>query len=205
MEKYLFKPLEMNSTSCQSDALVHEENKAQPFQVTGGRLTQLKYGDLDTVAPAASVNTNAEDMCKWLDFLISKGRSPQRRQLIASDVFEEMIKKQIDFTDFIEGESLFPLDGYALGWQTGLYRGRKILRHRKNRRYSSLQAFLPDEGIGVCILLNFHSPTVSIMFTILYDILDRLLGLKGEEWNMKFHTKASHGLGLQRFLRIFIF
>ena len=101
-----------------------------------------------------------------------------------------MIKKQIDFTDFIEGESLFPLDGYALGWQTGLYRGRKILRHTgKIEGYSSLQAFLPDEGIGVCILLNFHSPTVSIMFTILYDILDRLLGLKGEEWNMKFHTK----------------
>lgn len=184
MEKYLFKPLEMNSTSCQSDALVHEENKAQPFQVTGGRLTQLKIWNVDTVAPAASVNTNAEDMCKWLDFLISKGRSRRGEQLIASDVFEEMIKKQIDFTDFIEGESLFPLDGYALGWQTGLYRGRKILRHTgKIEGYSSLQAFLPDEGIGVCILLNFHSPTVSIMFTILYDILDRLLGLKGEEWN----------------------
>ena len=116
--------------------------------------------------------------------------SRRGEQLIASDVFEEMIKKQIDFTDFIEGESLFPLDGYALGWQTGLYRGRKILRHTgKIEGYSSLQAFLPDEGIGVCILLNFHSPTVSIMFTILYDILDRLLGLKGEEWNMKFHTK----------------
>lgn len=190
MEKYLFKPLEMNSTSCQADALVHEENKAQPFQVTGGRLTQLKIWNVDTVAPAASVNTNAEDMCKWLDFLILKGRSRRGEQLISSDVFEEMIKKQIDFTDFIEGESLFPLDGYALGWQTGLYRGRKILRHTgKIEGYSSLQAFLPDEGIGVCILLNFHSPTVSIMFTILYDILDRLLGLKGEEWNMKFHTK----------------
>ena len=189
MEKYLFTPLGMKSSSCNAQSLVNSENHAEPFQVTDGDLTQLDIWNVDTVAPAASVNTTASDMCRWLSFLTSKGRTADGIQLISPSVFEEIIKKQISYTDFIETPDLFPLDGYAFGWQTGSYRGKYILRHTgKIEGYSSLHAFLPDEEIGVSIMLNFHSPTVSIMLAILYDILDKLLLIPPVTTVERFHS-----------------
>lgn len=142
MEKYLFKPLEMNSTSCQADALVHEENKAQPFQVTGGRLTQLKIWNVDTVAPAASVNTNAEDMCKWLDFLILKGRSRRGEQLISSDVFEEMIKKANRFYRFHRGRKPLSAGRIRIRMANGsLQRQKDLKAYGKNRRVQQPAGF----------------------------------------------------------------
>lgn len=188
MQKYLFSPLGMSSTSCDTASLIHSRNHAEPFQIMDGRLTQLDIWNVDSVAPAASVNTTAVDMCKWLSFLVSKGKSPNGKQLITPSVFEEMITKQIDFTDFIEDPQLFPLDGYALGWQTGLYRGKHILRHTgKIEGYSAVHTFIPEEGIGVSLMLNFHSPTISFMFSIMYDILDRLLGVHSPLSTYRFH------------------
>ena len=188
MKKYLFEPLDMTSTTCAAAELISAADHAEPFQVKDGKLTQLKIWDVDTVAPAASVNTTGKDMIKWLRFLTSGGKLTSGRQLISADVFEEMIKKQIDFTDFIEGDNLFPLDGYSFGWQTGRYRDMYILRHTgKIEGYSSIQVFMPEKQIGVSVLLNFHSPTMSLMLTVLYHVLDRLLGLPDCDWAKEFH------------------
>lgn len=191
MKKYLFDPLAMTSTTCSAKDLINAGNRAEPFKVQDGKLTQLKIWDVDTVSPAASVNTTGKDMIKWLDFLIAGGMLPSGKQLIRKDIFKEMITKQIDFTDFIDGENLYPLDGYGFGWQTGNYRGRPILRHTgKIEGYSSIQAFMPEDHIGVCVLLNFHSPTLSLMLTVLYDVLDRLLGLPKYDWPKDFHGQT---------------
>lgn len=177
MKDYLFDPLGMNSTNCRAANMTAIDNYAHPYQVINGTLTRLKVWDVDTVAPAASVNSTAEDMCKWLDFLVRKGKTADGTILIPEDIFETMITKQIDFEDFVGSDpEVFPLDGYAFGWQTGKYRGKRIARHTgKIEGYSSVQAFLPDDGIGVSVMLNLHSPTVAIMFTALYSVLDLLL------------------------------
>ena len=102
-----------------------------------------------------------------------------------------MTEKQIDYPDFIDDKALYPLDGYAFGWQTGSYRGRRILRHTgKIEGYSSVQAFLPEENAGAAILLNLHSPTVSVMFNLLYDILDRLAGFEHTDRTGLFHGNS---------------
>jgi len=46
---------------------------------------------------------------------------------------------------------------------------------------------LPNEGIGVAILTNLHSPTVPFMYGSLYTILDEVLGAEYEDWSVKFH------------------
>ena len=186
--KYLFGPLGMENSSCDTEKLRHSENHAEPHQVIDGRLTKLEIWNVDTVAGAASVNTTASDMVKWLAFLAAGGRTADGRQLIAPEVFREMTEKQIDYADFV-GEEFYPLDGYAFGWQTGSYRGKKILRHTgKIEGYSTVQAFIPEEGIGAFLTVNLHSPTISVMFAALYSILDELMGWGGEvTWTKKFH------------------
>ena len=190
MKKYLFDPLGMTSTTCTVYDLIDADDHAEPFQVKKGRLTQLKIWNVDAVAPAASVNTTARDMCKWLQFLASGGLSPAGERLIAPETFARMTSKQIDFADFVDDPEVYPLDGYAFGWQTGVYRGKRILRHTgKIEGYSAIQAFLPEAGIGASLLVNFHSPTLSLMLAILYDVMDGLLGYPGTDWPDRFHGR----------------
>ncbi len=191
MHEYIFSPLKMDESSCTADRLTRSGNWAVPHQVIEGRLTSLSVWNTDTVAPAASVNSTAADMTRWLDFLVRKGETAEGKRLIEESVFEEMISKQIDFPDFISGDCLFPSDGYAFGWQTGAYKGRRIRKHTgKIEGYSSIHAFLPEEKLGVAIMMNLHSPTVSIMHAILYTVIDSLLGEKKENWSEKFRPKT---------------
>ncbi|MEA4987833.1 MAG: serine hydrolase [Anaerovorax sp.] len=187
MKKYLFKPLAMTSTNCLAEIMVDSNNFAHPYQVLDGTLTKLPVWNVDVVAPAASVNSTGADMCKWLTFLINKGKTKDGVQLIPENIFKTMHTKQIDFKDAIEDAELYPTDGYAMGWQTGKYRGKSICKHMgKIEGYSSIQAFMPDDNIGISIMMNLHSPAVSITHTILYIIIDSLLNLPPIDWTWKF-------------------
>lgn len=191
MKEYLFDPLKMYSTTCSAEALAAEKNHAMPFQVIDGNLTELPIWNVDTVAPAASVNTTARDMAKWLDFLTRGGVAPSGKQLIAPEIFKEMITKHISFEDFLPAGDFHAADGYAFGWQTGFYRGLPILKHTgKIEGYSSLQAFLPEEGIGVALLMNLHSPSIAIFHTLLYTVLDEVLALPPIDWSHRFHGQT---------------
>ena len=62
VHEYLFAPLSMSESSCQAAQLISASNHADPYQVINGKLTALPVWNVDTVAPAASVNTTAQDM-----------------------------------------------------------------------------------------------------------------------------------------------
>ncbi|QIB69824.1 beta-lactamase family protein [Aminipila butyrica] len=190
MQTYIFDPLGMTGANCQAEALSNSVDFAHPYQVLEGKLTKLPIWNVDVVAPAASVNCTAIDMSKWLTFLISKGREKEGLPWIPESIFETMIAKQVNFPDALGSQAdLYPTDGYAMGWQTGSYRGRSICKHMgKIEGYSSIQAFLPDDQIGISILLNLHSPAVSITHTLLYTLLDTLLALPKVDWTHKFRS-----------------
>ncbi|QAT42980.1 serine hydrolase [Aminipila luticellarii] len=188
MHHYLFDPLGMTQTNCQAKSMTDSDNFAHPYQVLDGVLTKLPVWDVDSVAPAASVNCTAIDMCKWLNFLIRKGRTAEGISLIPEDIFETMITKQVEYDDCLgPDKSLYPTDGYAMGWKTGEYRGKAMRRHTgKIEGYSTIQAFLPEDGVGISVMMNLHSPTVAIMHTVLYSIIDSLLELPAIDWTWKF-------------------
>ena len=49
-----------------------------------------------------------------------------------------------------------------------------------------MQVYLPDEKVGVGILMNLHSPSTPVFYTILYTILDQVLGYPCAHWEKKF-------------------
>ena len=189
MKNYLFEPLGMTLANCSAKSLTDSGNFAHPYQVLDGVLTKLKVWNVDVVAPAASVNCTAIDMSKWLAFLVNKGQTSNGAQLIPKEIFETMTTKQVDFPDYLNTAEAYPTDGYAMGWKTGKYRGKSIIRHTgKIEGYSCIQAFMPDDGIGISVMLNLHSPTVSIMHTVLYTLIDYLLDLSPIDWAHQFRS-----------------
>ncbi len=143
---------------------------------------------MDLAGPAASVNSTANDMAKWIMMHIAGGKTEDGTVLIQPETFREMHSVQSQFEDSVGNGDFYECINYSMGWRTGTYKGHEFHKHTgKIEGYSSIQAFLPNEGIGVVILTNFHSPTVPFMYSTLYTILDEVLGLEYENWIERFH------------------
>lgn len=188
MHELIFAPLSMERTTCTAEEFLSDPNHAEPYQFTEGNLKRLSFWNVDLAGPAASVNCTASDMAKWLHFHIDGGKTSEGRQLISAKNFLQMHDKQIDYIDSAGlAEDCYPGTGYCMGWQCGEYRGHKFQKHSgKIEGYSSLQVYLPDDRVGVGILMNLHSPSTPIFYSILYTILDSVLGYPDAHWERRF-------------------
>lgn len=188
MRDLIFTPLSMERTTCTAEEILSDSNHAEPYRFNNGALEHLPFWNVDLAGPAASVNCTARDMAKWLHFHIDGGRTSSGEQLISEKNFSQMHEKQMDYVDSAGlPDDCYPGTGYCMGWQCGTYRGHKFQKHSgKIEGYSSLQVYLPDEKVGVGILMNLHSPSTPVFYTILYTILDQVLGYPCAHWEKKF-------------------
>ena len=184
LREYLLDPLKMFFSYSSYEDTIKDRYIARPYQYVDGKLTELKYWNLDSVSPAASVVSNARDMAKWLTFLINEGKTSEGERLLSEELFRGMHAKLVDYEDALgNDQSLYPTEGYAMGWQPGMYRGHRIVKHMgKIEGFSSMQMFLPDDNVGVALMMNLHSPSVSVLHTLAYEIIDELLGLEKKDW-----------------------
>ncbi len=188
MQKYIFEPLNMKRTNCSMDIMKKDLDYSIPYRFRNGKLNPLEIWNLDMAGPAASVNSTANDMAKWLKMHIDGGKT-ENSILIQVDTFKEMHSPKSKLSETIgkDGEFYKCID-YSMGWRLGEYKGHKLHKHTgKIEGYSSIQAFLPEAGIGIAILINLHSPSVAYMYSVLYTLLDELLGEVHENWPAKFH------------------
>lgn len=187
MQKYIFDPLNMIRTNCFVDTMKSDADYSIPYRYRNGKLNTLDLWNLDLAGPAASVNSTANDMAKWLMMHIAGGKLEDGNILIQTETFKEMHSVQSHLGESLS-EGLYRCTDYSMGWRTGKYKGHTIMRHTgKIEGYSSIQAFMPEIGAGVAILTNFHSPTVGFMYSVLYTILDEVMGHEPENWVEKFH------------------
>lgn len=190
MQKYIFDPLHMTRTNCSVNIMERDDNYSIPYRYRKGKLNALNVWNLDLAGPAASVNCTANDMAKWLLMHIKGGETEDGNIMIQTETFREMHSVQSYLGESL-GEDLYKCTDYSMGWRTGKYKGHAIMRHTgKIEGYSSIQAFMPEIGVGAAILTNFHSPTVAFMYSTLYTIFDEVMGLEPENWVLKFHGEA---------------
>ena len=188
MEEYLFAPLCMKRTTCLAEQITQDGNHAEPYFIEGGRAVKVPFWNVDLAGPAASVNSTIEDMAKWLRFHINRGKREGKTPLLAPQTFAQMHTPHIVYDDNAGlAEDCFPCDSYCQGWLSGIYRGHLLQKHSgKIEGYSTLQAYLPRERVGVAIMMNAHSPSTPIFYTVLYTLLDQMLGYENSHWERKF-------------------
>lgn len=187
MQKYIFDPLNMDRTNCSVNIMEKDSNFAIPYRFRNGKLNQLKIWNVDLAGPAASVNSTANDMAKWLIMQMNGGKT-EDFVMIQAETFKEMHTVNSKLSDYIGGGEFYQCSDYSMGWRTGKYKGRDFYKHTgKIEGYSSIQAFLPESGVGVTILINLHSPSVPFLYGVLYTLLDEVLEEKYENWPAKLH------------------
>ena len=116
-----------------------------------------------TISPAGSINSSANDMAKWLKFLLSKGEIGGKR-LVSEKGFTEWTTAQQN----ISPNGKF---AYAMGWFVQELNGKKVLQHGGNiDGFNSMVAFMPDENIGFVMLTNVSASSLgSELIPIIFD------------------------------------
>jgi CubicO group peptidase (beta-lactamase class C family) len=148
----------------------------------------------DNTNPAGGINSNAEDMARWMLVLLSRGRLADGTRLFSNATARQITQIVTPLSPTNPPDELEPLAnnfaGYALGLNVRDYRGRKVWSHGGGLPgYVSQVVMLPDQQLGVTVVTNQESGEV--YSSIIYHIVDHYLGAPPMDWIEAFRTASA--------------
>jgi CubicO group peptidase (beta-lactamase class C family) len=193
----VLKPLGMTGTNFSELQTQNSSDFAQPYQKGSDLKAELKRMPFDkqcpdrcAMGPAGEINSNVEDMSKYMMFHMARGKFEGKQLLAENNSVQMQIPQMV-----IQGDPPYPELGapsYGMGFFISTYRGHKMVDHGGNiDGFSALLAFLPADGIGVVVLTNLNgTPLPNI---VAQNVFDRLLGLEQVPWSQRFLQSEKKG------------
>jgi CubicO group peptidase (beta-lactamase class C family) len=189
VRKVIFEPLGMNSSNFSITESQKSGDFSQPYQVVHNVATDIPFRNIDSIGPAGSINSNIEDMTKYVMMHLAKGKG-----VVSATNEMQMMTPQMAIQAPSPDKELGDLS-YGMGFFVTSYRGHKFVHHGGNiDGFSALVAFLPQDNIGLVILTNQNSSPLPAV--VAYNVWDRLLGMDQVDWTARIKqqralTKAS--------------
>ena len=187
----ILKPLGMDNTTMSVAGMKKSKDYSYGYSYNFDtkETRRLPTRTLDAIAPAGSINSSANDMAKWLEFILGGGLAGNKR-LVSEASFDEWTKPQMKISP--DGKV-----SYGFGWFVQDWNGRKLIQHGGNiDGFNSMVALLPDENVGFVLLTNVSASSLGgeLIQTVFSGLLDKLPGesaplseeAKGEAGTYKF-------------------
>ncbi len=158
LQQKLFEPLGMINSSANYDSIRYSENKAYPhvwYSRAKGRVPVKISKKYYNAISSGGINASASDMGQWLRLLT--GYYPE---IISEETLNEIFEpiatiNNKRFSRYWDGVNK---SHYGMGWRILDNEGQKIVYHGGYvNGYRSEIAFDPDNGIGICVLINANS------------------------------------------------
>jgi CubicO group peptidase (beta-lactamase class C family) len=188
LRERIFNPLGMKSTVFSIEELEKQPDHGVPFTEhrDSDELYEIPYyREAAGMGPAGSINSNLEDLSRWVIAQLNKGVVDGRQVLPASVIKETMAPTIAMPNSELEsrgwGEMLNSV--YGMGRWTASYRGHLIAYHGGDiNGFHSQISILPEDGIGVIVLV-ISDNGAALYDPISYDVYERLLGLSHTPWS----------------------
>ncbi|MEP7075581.1 MAG: serine hydrolase [Acidobacteriota bacterium] len=168
----IFKPLGMtNSTISLNDMQkARDYSFGYSYNFDTKETEKLPFRDIDQVAPAGSINSTANDMSRWLRFVLNGGTVGDKR-LVSEKAYDEWLKPQMK----IAGKA-----AYGFGWFLQDWHGLKVVQHGGNiDGFNSMVAMIPEKKIGFVLLTNVTSSSLGT--EMMDSVWQNLLEPKADE------------------------
>ncbi|UCC31456.1 MAG: serine hydrolase [Phycisphaerales bacterium] len=176
----IFAPLGMTHSNFSVTDSQKAPDFALPYEEKDDEIRKMAFRNIDNVGPAGSINSNIEDMTRWLIVHVNKGKL-QGRQIINETTLMEMHTPQMAIAAIPE-EPEFSPTSYGMGWMIDTYRGCYRVRHGGNiDGFSALVTLFPRDGLGIVGLVNKNASALPGLATL--HAADRILGLEFKDWN----------------------
>lgn len=170
MQERIFDPLGMARTAFAFDTVLSDDNFAQPygFDLVGDYvLLPLEVENFVTpITPAGAVWSTAEDMAQYLLVELGRGTLPDGTQIISQANLERTWEPQVEVTSESD---------YGLGWFVETWNEIPVVQHGGNTLgFSSDFAFMPENGIGISVIVNERASLVPAvvrerLFELVFD------------------------------------
>ena len=154
LQASIFAPLHMTHTTARaSEADTRRWTVAKPHAfIAADRNVPLYLRKTDaTMHAAGGMLSSAPDLATFLIAQLGDGKVGRKQVLPASVIRASQLRQATTDSAYLD----FPRDGYAWGWYTGEYKGRRMLHHFGGfAGFHAHLSFMPEAGIGLVVLNN---------------------------------------------------
>lgn len=174
VSKRIFEPLRMENTITSQAERKKSQNISNPHIKNEAHETiTIEQEKMDNMAPAGSIYSSANDMARYMNFLLSNGINGNDT-LISKTVFNEILKPQFHFQSFSE-----PIHNeftsYGFGWWLTPKNGNKIVDHSGGVDGMAANLIMvKNRNFGVIVLTN-SSAAGWVPFSLTFDIIGNFL------------------------------
>lgn len=179
VRRRIFEPLGMTSSNFSVLDSQKAADFARGYKEEDEKIELQPFRDISNAGPAGSINSNVEDMARWLAVHSNRGKVKDKTVLSAA-VLADMHAPQMATGMASERPEISPVS-YGLGWFVDVYRGHRRVHHGGNIDGFSADAYvLPDDGLGIVLLSNKNG--TGLPGLVARHALDRLLKLDPIDW-----------------------
>ena len=191
VEDNILEKIEFSCTLTWSKDIFNYGNYTFPHYIDlEDGIVQVRFTISDQIGAAGMMWSCADDMEKYLKFLLNK-TNVNGVKVLSEETFEYIFKPQI-----IIGDSFYPTakltkpnwKTYGLGWYQHDYRGYKIDFHTGSLQgLVAIIALVRDKNIGVQVFANLDH--AEIRHAIIYKVFDLLLfDDNSRDWNNEIYN-----------------
>jgi len=181
----ILKRVGMNASQVRYSAAANLGNVAGTHARVEGVVRAVKPMNSDNTNPAGGINSNAQDMAKWMLVLLNEGRLADGSCLFSERTSGELMTLVTPVPNPAPPPELAAqkanFRGYALGLGVQDYRGKKVIWHTGGLPgYLSKVTLLPELNLGVAVLTNQESGEAFNSLT--WHIVDYYLRAPATDW-----------------------
>jgi CubicO group peptidase (beta-lactamase class C family) len=181
----ILKKVGMTTSNVRHSDATKGGNVATPHAPIDGKVRPIDAFDSDNTNPAGGINSNADDMAKWMLVQLGEGKLADGSPLVRPATARQLTSLVTPIS-IGQGSPEFAairpsFNGYGLGFGLRDYRGHKLVTHTGGLPgYVSKVAMIPDRQLGIAILTNQESTAA---FEAIADtIMDAYLGAEKADW-----------------------
>lgn len=176
----LLEPIGMNNSAANWHLLKNKKNVIDPHVPIDGKLEVIERYTNPIFDAAAGIYSNVDDLTKWLQFNLDKGKV-NGKQIISEKQMKEMITPQTiqKVNTTAPYNTLFK--AYGLGWQLQDVNGKLEVSHTGGLEGIVTQTiFYPQLNLGITVLTNQQA---GVAFNAVSNtIKDFYLGNPSKDW-----------------------
>ena len=177
-----FEPIGMDESNTSNLQTPKDAAVAMPH-VDGKPVPVINW---DNSGPAASINSNVDDLLLWAKMWLGKGQIDGTRILSEKTVNQLWAAQTTESVSSFDEFNGIHFKAYALGWHTFDYSGRKVVQHDGGLPgYISKLTLIPEENLGIVILAN---DMTWLNGALTYRILDLHMNSKDRDWAAEYLT-----------------
>jgi len=153
----------------------------------------MKYMNIDAMGPAGSINSNGNDMAKWVITWVNGGKYNGKEIIPSSYVTQAMSSQMVISAALPTAETPdVQFSNYGLAWFLSSYRSHYRVEHGGNiDGFSASTSFFPSDSIGIVVLTNQNG---SVLPSLIRNMIsDKMLKLPYRNWDNVIKSQIAKG------------